>query len=194
MRKQKGFTLIELMIVVAIVGLLAAIAIPSMMSAIDRAKQKRSMADIRAMVMAMQVFEDDYIGYPFGINGPTVPNLSNFTDGSGSAVIVPSLIQTMPDLDGWRYPYQYYSGPSSGRSGSLGKDVALHFVVYSLGADSRQGGGTDGSASATDIATAWCSNPQPAIPGVQATHCFQSDIVWGDSSFEQSPEGKQIQC
>ena len=46
-RKDKGFTLIELLIVVAIIGIIAAIAIPNLLNAIDRGKQKRTMADLR---------------------------------------------------------------------------------------------------------------------------------------------------
>ena len=46
-RNSKGFTLIELLIVVAIIGIIVAIAIPNLLNAIQRAKQRRSMGDIR---------------------------------------------------------------------------------------------------------------------------------------------------
>jgi general secretion pathway protein G len=196
MRKQKGFTLIELLIVIAIIGIIAGIAIPNLLDALERARQKRSVADIRTMVIAMQEFRSDFMGYPnVACNGPVVPNLSGLTDLQTQTVIVPSLIQSMPANDGWGSPYQYFGGPPIGSvDPTLGTRSSLHYVIYSLGSDVGYGGGTDGSASAADIASAWCSDPQQAIPGVRATHCFQSDIVWGDSMFEQSPEGKQKKC
>ena len=110
--------------------------------------------------------------------------------------LVPSLLQAVPPFDGWRMPFQYASGPDGDVPNvSLGQVTAMHFIIYSFGQDMALGGGTDGSASAQDIQSAWDSNPQPTpIPGTQQTHCYQSDIVWGDSSFEQSPDGKQTKC
>jgi hypothetical protein len=43
-----------------------------------------------------------------------------------------------------------------------------------------------------DIAGLWCASPQGAPPyGTLQTHHYETDIVWGDSSFLQAPEGKQ---
>src|SRR5215813_5867250 len=59
MRKQKGFTLIELLIVVAIIGILAAIAIPNLLTALQRSRQKRSMADMRTISTAWEARATD---------------------------------------------------------------------------------------------------------------------------------------
>ena len=64
MRNQKGFTLIELLIVVAIIGIIAAIAIPNLLNAIDRGKQKRTMADIRSLGTAVESYAVDKNFYP----------------------------------------------------------------------------------------------------------------------------------
>ena len=57
--KQAGFTLIELLIVVAIIGIIAAIAIPNLLNAIDRGKQKRTMADMRSIGTACEEYSID---------------------------------------------------------------------------------------------------------------------------------------
>src|SRR5947208_16735913 len=53
-RKEKGFALIGLLFVVAIIGILAAIAIPNLLTAMQRARQKRSMADMRTIATAWE--------------------------------------------------------------------------------------------------------------------------------------------
>src|SRR6266704_329694 len=68
MRKEKGFTLIELLIVVAIIGIIAAIAIPNLLNAIDRGKQKRTMADERSIGTAVESYAVDNNFYPKNLN------------------------------------------------------------------------------------------------------------------------------
>src|SRR5204863_6479428 len=64
MRKDSGFTLIELLIVVAIIGIIAAIAIPNLLNAIDRSKQKRTMADMRSIGTSCEEYSIDNNFYP----------------------------------------------------------------------------------------------------------------------------------
>ncbi|MGH9748553.1 MAG: type II secretion system protein [Candidatus Polarisedimenticolia bacterium] len=95
MRKQKGFTLIELLIVVAIIGIIAAIAIPNLLNAIDRGKQKRTMADMRSIGTAVESYAVDNNFYPR--TGTTLP----------SGNISPIYIGTVPANDGWNNLWLY---------------------------------------------------------------------------------------
>src|SRR2546428_13479279 len=78
---RSGFTLIELLIVVAIIGIIAAIAIPNLLNAIDRGKQKRTMADIRSVGTAVEEYVLDNNFYPIqGTQGNLNPTISGYLE------------------------------------------------------------------------------------------------------------------
>jgi general secretion pathway protein G len=93
MRKEKGFTLIELLIVVAIIGIIAAIAIPNLLNAIDRGKQKRTMADMRSLGTSIESYAVDNNYYPKGMASIAAAALSTH--------VSPIYIKTVPTKDGW---------------------------------------------------------------------------------------------
>jgi type IV pilus assembly protein PilA len=106
MRKVRGFTLIELMIVVAIVGILAAVAIPSFIKYTRRSKTSEALMNLRKMydgAVAYYVGEHaDIAGTPqnrqFPVSAPTTPSLSTITAAGGTKV------QTAPSdwkVGGW---------------------------------------------------------------------------------------------
>ena len=113
MRKVRGFTLIELMIVVAIIGVLAAVAIPSFMKYIRRSKTAEATMNLRKMYDGAVTY---YVGEhadaagniankQFPVNGPTTPSLA-----------------TLTALGGKRYP----SSPTDWKQGGW---AALEFAV-----------------------------------------------------------------
>ena len=89
-RSPKGFTLIELLITVAIIGIITSIAIPNLLGAIERARQKRTMADLRSIATAVESYSVDLTLYPVATSMAALTPL-----------IEPVYINNPPTDDGW---------------------------------------------------------------------------------------------
>jgi len=113
-RIDAGFTLIELLIVVAIIGLISAIAIPNLMNAVDKGKQKRTMADMRTIGAAVEAYATDNAMYPVGVT----------TWLAMKAHLNPHFMKSPPDNDGWQNGWEVasvtgtdYTVTSTGKDG-----------------------------------------------------------------------------
>ena len=115
-RQTRGFTLIELLIVVAIIGILAAITMPHLLNAIDRSRQKRTMADVRYLATALEEYNIDNSFYPSQGTETTV------AASTLVAAVEIIYIREVPLRDGWQFDLRFASGTSDYTLGSLAKD------------------------------------------------------------------------
>jgi general secretion pathway protein G len=126
--RSSGFTLIEVMVVVVILGILAAIVVPRIMGRPDEARVIRAQQDIRGLETALGMYKLDNFEYPTTEQGidalvkkpADLPQGAHWRDGG--------YIDHLPK-DPWGGDYQYL------RPGTHGE-----FDLYSLGADRANGG------------------------------------------------------
>jgi general secretion pathway protein G len=106
------------LVLFVILGILAAIAIPNFVTATQRSKQKRTMADLRTVATALEAYATDKNEYP---HATSVAELAT--------ALSPTYIRTLPSLDGWGNAMKYDCWPAEGPCekyalGSAGSDKA----------------------------------------------------------------------
>src|SRR5262252_985686 len=135
--EQDGFTLIELMVVILIIGLLATIVVQNLRSATDKAKRVKAQADISQLKSALDRYYLDAGSYPSSDQGlpalVAAPTAGNDPKDWGGPYI-----ERIP-LDPWGHPYAYQSDGNE-------------YLLKSYGADGVEGGegknaDIDGSSS-----------------------------------------------
>jgi type IV pilus assembly protein PilA len=164
--QSQGFTLIELLIVVAIIGIIASMLIPNMLDAMQKAKQKRTMADMRIVGGAMFSWLTDQVGAAAAGQTSTTINLASYGGKKSVAdlntILIPTYLQDIPIKDGWKSPYDYYMNVVNPHSRNV-------LAIRSRGRDSQ--GDTDNYT----------------VTGFEPTD-YDRDVVWADGFMVRWPE------
>lgn len=170
-RIKKGFTLIEVLIVVAIIGILAVLLLPNAITAIQKSKQKSTMKDILSIATAASDYMADNGEWTISQSGDINPSC-DFVQA-----ITPFYIKFCPDTDQWGEPYKVYLGPQAAVRSIASEDVGGDdFVIESFGRDGLSDGWVyDPSATEDDYYT------------VDGWPAFKFDLVNWNGSWIRAP-------
>jgi type II secretory pathway pseudopilin PulG len=147
--------------VLAVGGIIAAIFIPNFVDALNKAKVKRTMADLRSMSVAIASYATETGVYPAG---------QSIDDLAG--VLEPQYLQLVPRLDGWKRPFHYQClEPDWSASSGQRVEGCASYVLASAG--------RDGLLEATDLGT---YEPKQFPLGE-----YDQDLVVRDSEFIRAP-------
>lgn len=135
--RQNGFTLIEIMVVIVILGILGALIVPNIVGRPDEARVSAAKSDINSISTSLETYRIDNGFYPSTDQGleALVEEPSGFPEPRRYS---PDGYLSKVPVDPWDEPYGYFS---EGRK----------FEIYSYGADRKEGGeGVDADLSSKD--------------------------------------------
>lgn len=125
-RISRGFTLIEMLVVLAIIAMLAAVIVPNVMDRLEDGRATTAKADIASLMQALKLYKLDNLRYPTGEQG--LDALVHKPSSGPAPANWRPYVEKLPN-DPWGQPYQY-ANPG----------IKSEIDVYSLGADGKPGG------------------------------------------------------
>jgi len=171
-KNRSGFTLIELLIVVAIIGILVGILIPVFQGAMQKSKQKGTMADIGNIAKAITSYMTDQG------RAPLSPDGSLAIDSEMYVELTPFHIERFPNQDQWGTMFQCWTGRNcAGRFGIAEEEVGDEdFLIQSFGRDGQDEG----------------YNFNPTAPGnnfyaMQTMADFNKDLIMWNGNWIRAP-------
>ena len=169
-KQRRAFTLIEVLIVVAIIGIIAAILIPNLLDALQKANQRRTMANMRNLGTAWYSWLTDVASVSAaGANTYDWTLLDREVTAEGlltTLYVSPTMFYTrhVPRDDGWGYAFDYaWSGNPSSQQ-VIG--------IRSFGRDGAEG-----------------PSKNPYTVGPFVSTAYDEDNVWSDGTFIRYPQG-----
>lgn len=163
-RRQQGFTLIEILVVVAIIGIIAALLTPNFISSLHKAKQRRTMADMHEIGSALSAWLVDQVAAAAAGAQATQFDLAPYGSPIDATALektlVPAYIGILPKRDSWRHRLEFYL-----RSDNLNADQ-----IMAIRSPARDGKFMD-----------------PYAYGAFPSTDFEQDLVWADGTFVRWP-------
>lgn len=123
---NRGFSLIELLITLVVIGIIMAITIPMLVNALDKGRQKRTMADLRLLGGSIEAYSVDYSIYP---SGTVVGALS---------ILVPEYTRDLVTVDAWSHELVYTGSPLGYTIGSTAKNGGNSLTLIGGGGPTKR--------------------------------------------------------
>ncbi len=137
-----GVTLLEILIVVAVIGILLVILLPNLIDGLHKAKQKRTVADIHAIATGMMAYHFDMYGAAAAGFKVDLGEWDPIDHQDLIELLLPLYLQHLPNKDAWGHPFDYYFGRTTTEFGweldfgvrSRGRDGVAEGAAYTWGA------------------------------------------------------------
>jgi prepilin-type N-terminal cleavage/methylation domain-containing protein len=153
-KSKKGFTLIELMIVIAIIGILTAVVLAALSSARAKSRDAKRLSDVKQIQLALENYFDNNSTFP-----PTIATLASQSSGSGA--ILPS--EPLDPSTGFSYFYA----------------ISPQKNQYCVGANLETSANSSATGPNSTCAFTWNSNPADPPPGTNGPLSTNTFIVTG---------------